>query len=51
VGLSALFASIVGGQLWDRLGPAATFGYGAACAVLGAVLLAAIVPTRSGRAA
>jgi MFS family permease len=51
VGLSALFASIVGGQLWDRLGPAATFGYGAACAVLGAVLLAAIVPARSGRAA
>src|SRR6266508_383242 len=46
VGLSALLASVIGGQLWDRLGPAATFGYGAACAVLGAVLLASFVPSR-----
>lgn len=46
VGISALFASIIGGQIWDRLGPAATFGYGAACAIGGSVLLAALVPSR-----
>jgi len=46
VGLSALLASVVGGQLWDRLGPAATFAYGAACALLGAAVLVAAVPSR-----
>ena len=45
VGLSALVASVVGGQLWDGLGPTAIFGYGAACAVLGALMLAP-VPSR-----
>ena len=48
VGLSALVASVVGGQLWDGLGPTATFGYGATCAVLGAVMLAR-VPSRGSR--
>jgi MFS family permease len=46
VGLSALIASTVGGQLWDRLGPAATFWYGAACAVIGAALLVTAAPSR-----
>ena len=44
VGLSTLIASVVAGQLWDRLGPAATFTYGAACAVLGAALLVILLP-------
>jgi MFS family permease len=45
VGLSGLVAGIIGGQLWDRSGPSATFAYGAATAALGIVLLATIVPT------
>ncbi len=45
VGLSALVASVVGGRLWDGLGPTAIFGYGAACAVLGALMLTP-VPSR-----
>jgi len=43
-GLSALIASVVGGQLWVQIGPAATFLYGAVFAVLGAVLLGVLVP-------
>ena len=49
VGLSALVASVVGGLLWDRLGPAATFGYGAVCAVIGAAVFALFVPPPSRR--
>ncbi len=44
VGLSGLIASVVGGQLWVQIGPAATFLYGAVFAVLGAVLLGVLVP-------
>jgi MFS family permease len=40
VGLTSLIASVAGGQLWDRLGPSATFWYGA---VLGMVGIAAVV--------
>lgn len=43
LGLSALVAGPVAGFLWDRVGPTATFGYGAACAFLGAVLVALLV--------
>jgi len=46
VGLGALVASGLGGQLWDRLGPGATFGYGAACAIVGTIALAVMVPSR-----
>ena len=44
VGLAALVAGTVGGQLWDRAGPGAAFAYGAAFAILGAALLAAVLP-------
>ncbi len=44
VGASTLVASLVGGQLWDRVGPVATFAYGAGLAILGGALLAALVP-------
>src|SRR5262249_2658735 len=37
VGLSGLAANIVGGELWDQVGPSATFLYGAVCALLGVV--------------
>jgi len=49
VGLTALVASTVGGQLWVRVGPAATFVYGAAFAVLDGLLLAMLVPRDAGR--
>jgi len=39
IGLSSLVASIVGGQLWVRINPAATFIYGAIFAFLGGILL------------
>lgn len=39
VGVVQLVASLVGGQLWDRVGHAATFYYGAAFAAVGAVAL------------
>ena len=35
-GLLVLAASIVAGILWDRIGPAAPFLYGSACALLSA---------------
>lgn len=44
VGVSGLVASIVGGELWTRVGPAATFLYGAGVALLGSVALALLVP-------
>jgi MFS family permease len=37
VGITGLIASVIGGELWTRFGPAATFFYGAATAVLGSV--------------
>lgn len=39
VGLSGLIASAVAGQLWDRVGHAAVFAYGAVAALLGAAAL------------
>ncbi len=38
VGLAMLPASIIGGWLWDRVSPAATFYFGAGTAVLAAIL-------------
>ena len=35
VGLSGLFASIIGGELWTRYGPASTFLFGAAMSAAG----------------
>lgn len=39
IGLAALPASVIGGFLWDRIGPSATFFYGAAMALLASLLL------------
>jgi MFS family permease len=49
-GLLGLIASIVAGQLWDRVGHTAVFFYGALFAVVGVIALIALVPaqTRSG---
>jgi len=47
VGLTGLIASVVGGALWTRVGPSATFFYGAAFALAGTVALALFVrPSR-----
>ena len=43
--MTSLIAGIAGGQLWDRLGPAATFWYGA---VLGMVGIAAVLMLVTG---
>jgi MFS family permease len=44
VGLMQLAAGVVAGFLWDRVGHAAVFYYGAACALVGAAALLAMVP-------
>ena len=46
VGAALLPASIVGGLLWDHVGPAATFGVSAALALLAAALFAGLLPAR-----
>ena len=45
-GLATLVASVVGGELWTRIGPSATFYYGAVFALLGSVALLVFVPVR-----
>lgn len=47
VGLSGLVAGIVGGVLWENVGPTATFLYGAGTAVLGSAALVLFVPRRA----
>jgi MFS family permease len=44
VGLSGLFASIVGGELWTRYGPAFTFLFGAAMSAVGTVAAVLMLP-------
>jgi MFS family permease len=52
VGLSGLIASLVAGLLWDRVGHAAVFAWGAAFAALGLVALFLLVPSdHRGRSA
>ena len=46
-GLFAFVASVTAGQLWTRLGPAAPFLYGAACALASAVALLFLSARRS----
>ncbi|HMD84029.1 MAG TPA: MFS transporter [Terriglobia bacterium] len=46
VGLLGLVANIVAGLLWDRIGHAAVFYYGAAFAVVGSVGLLVLIPGR-----
>jgi MFS family permease len=43
VGLASLPASLIGGLLWDRVSPAATFYFGAATATLSALLFVAFI--------
>ena len=49
VGMSGLVASLVAGQLWDRVGHAAVFLLGATFAIAGSVALLALVPARPAR--
>ncbi|HET7852820.1 MAG TPA: MFS transporter [Methyloceanibacter sp.] len=44
VGLLGLVASIVAGLLWDHVGHAAVFAYGAVFAVIGSIALLALLP-------
>lgn len=43
VGLATLPASVIGGLLWDRVSPAATFYFGAATATVAAVLFLILI--------
>ncbi len=43
IGVAALVANIVGGQIWDRVSPAAMFEAGAVMTLIGWALLAALV--------
>ncbi len=49
VGISALPASFVAGLLWQKIGPAAPFLFGAALSLLAAVALAFLVGSRKAR--
>jgi MFS family permease len=44
VGLSGLIASIVAGQLWDKVGHTAVFLYGATFSVIGIISLIILIP-------
>jgi MFS family permease len=44
VGLSGLIASIVAGQLWDKVGHTAVFLYGAAFSIIGIISLIILIP-------
>jgi MFS family permease len=46
-GLLSLLASVVAGQLWDRVGHPAGFLYGAAVAAEGIIALLGLVPSES----
>jgi MFS family permease len=48
VGLLQLVASVVAGLLWDRVGHAAVFYYGALFAAVGIVALVALIPAGHG---
>jgi MFS family permease len=44
IGITGLVASIVGGELWMRIDPSATFFFGAGFSLLGSVALVLLVP-------
>jgi MFS family permease len=50
VGLLGLVANLVAGLLWDRVGHAAVFYYGAAFAVVGSIALRVLIPGINQRA-
>ena len=45
-GITIIFASIIAGLLWEFVGSSAPFAYGAATALLSAVLLLILMPKR-----
>jgi MFS family permease len=47
VGLSGLFASIVGGELWTRFGPSSTFLFGATMSAVGTIAAGVLVSRRT----
>ena len=47
IGVTGFIASTVGGELWTRVGPPATFFFGAASALAGSIALVALVPERT----
>ena len=47
VGLSGLIASVVGGELWTRFGPASTFLFGATMSALGTIAAGVLVSRRT----
>ncbi len=49
VGLLQLVASVVAGLLWDRIGHAAVFYYGAVFAIVGSIGLLVLVPGEHGQ--
>jgi MFS family permease len=49
VGFAGLIASVVAGLLWDRVGHAATFHYGAFTAIAGSVALMLVIPSAPKR--
>ncbi len=49
VGLLQLVASVVAGLLWDRIGHAAVFYYGATFAVAGSIGLLLLIPAKRDR--
>jgi len=49
VGLLELVASVVAGLLWDRVGHAAVFYYGAIFAIAGSLGLLALIPGEGNR--
>jgi MFS family permease len=49
VGLLQLLASIAAGLLWDRIGHAAVFYYGAAFAAVGSIALVLLIPAKPAR--
>jgi MFS family permease len=49
VGLLQLVASVVAGLLWDRIGHAAVFYYGAAFAAVGSIGLLLLIPAKHDR--
>jgi hypothetical protein len=47
--LLQLVASVVAGLLWDKVGHAAVFYYGAAFAVVGSIALLVLVPEEGSK--
>ena len=51
IGLFGLVASLIGGRLWDQVGHASVFIFGAIFAMVGAIALLALIPAKVKRGA